>query len=74
MIILYSNNCPKCKVLKKKLDDANVKYTVVDDTEIMISKRIDLLPVLEIDNVMMDFATAVEWANNRQELTNGDKY
>lgn len=74
MITLYSNNCPKCKVLKKKLDDANVKYTVVDDTEIMISKRIDLLPVLEIDNVMMDFATAVEWANNRQELTNGDKY
>lgn len=74
MITLYSNNCPKCKVLKKKLDDANVKYTVVDDTEIMISKGIDLLPVLEIDNIMMDFATAVEWANNRQELTNGDKY
>ena len=65
MITLYSNNCPKFKVLKKKLDDANVKYTVVDDTEIMISKGIDLLPVLEIDNIMMDFATAVEWANNR---------
>ena len=31
MNILYSTNCPKCQVLAKKLDMANIKYTVNDN-------------------------------------------
>ena len=33
MIVLYSNHCPCCEVLKAWLDDAGVVYTVNSDTE-----------------------------------------
>ena len=26
-IILYSTNCPKCKILEKKLTEKNIKFT-----------------------------------------------
>lgn len=65
MIILYSTGCPKCDILKKKLKEANIQYTEVNDTDIMVSKGIDTLPVLEVDDVVMSFTTAVEWIKNR---------
>ena len=30
-IILYSTGCPKCKILKKKLEDKNIDYVESDD-------------------------------------------
>ena len=27
-VVLYSTGCPKCKVLKKKLDAKDIKYTL----------------------------------------------
>lgn len=35
-IILYSTHCPKCKVLEKKLQMANITYTVFDNITEMI--------------------------------------
>ena len=34
--ILYSTHCPKCKVLEKKLQMANITYTVFDNITEMI--------------------------------------
>ena len=40
-IILYSTEkCPKCKVLKTKLDRKNIKYDVVTDIKDMIKLNI----------------------------------
>ena len=63
-IILYSNNCPRCKILKKKLDDNKINYEVVDNVDIMIDKGLSTVPVLEINGRMLDFKEAVEWVNN----------
>lgn len=63
-IILYSNNCPRCKILKKKLDDNKINYEVVDNVDIMIDKGLSTVPVLEVNNKMLDFKDAVEWVNN----------
>lgn len=64
-VILYSTGCPKCNILKKKLDAKNVKYDIISDTQIMIEKGLNLLPVLEIDGVEMEYKAAVDWVNER---------
>lgn len=63
-IILYSNNCPRCKILKKKLDDNKINYEIIDNVDTMIEKGLSTVPVLEINGRMLDFKEAVEWVNN----------
>lgn len=65
-IILYSTGCPKCKVLKAKLDKKNVKYDICEDTDIMLNKNIANLPALEVNDEIYDFAKAVKWANEQE--------
>ena len=67
-IILYSSEtCGKCKVLKTKLNNKDIKFETVTDVEIMMKKNIDLLPVLEVDGKMMQFEEANEWVNKQGE-------
>jgi deoxycytidylate deaminase len=65
MITLYSTHCPKCKILEKKLNDANIEYIVCDDREFMSQKGFDFMPVLEVDSQIMGFGEAVKWVNER---------
>ena len=62
-IILYSNNCPKCKILKQKLNDKNIVYEEVNDVDLMISKGFSEVPLLEIDGEIYRFNDAVQWVN-----------
>ena len=64
-VTLYSTGCPKCKVLVTKLDGKNINYNIVSDINVIISKGINTVPVLEVDNNLMDFKTAVDWVNAR---------
>ena len=61
MIKFYSTGCPRCKVLKTKLDDANLEYEVHDDTEEMLNLGIKGVPVIEVDGERMNFGQAVKW-------------
>lgn len=65
-IVLYSTNCPKCKVLEKKLDSIGVDYTIVTDEDLMISKGFSSAPMLEVDGNVMDFGNAVRWAKEQR--------
>ena len=60
-IILYEHGCPRCKVLKSKLDQKGIKYENITDVEVMKAKGFQEAPKLEVDGVIMDFKTAVEW-------------
>ncbi len=64
-VILYSTGCPKCNVLKAKLDNKNIKYDVVSNVDIIMSKGISTVPVLEIDGQLLEFKKAVDWVNER---------
>ena len=61
MIIFYSTNCPKCKVLKTKLDKTNIQYTVNENIDEMLQLGIQSVPALQIDDVILDFGQAVKW-------------
>ena len=64
-IILYSNQCPKCKILKEKLDAANIPYTEENDVEKMLSMGMESVPALEVDGELMSFNNAVKWIGER---------
>ena len=64
-VTLYSTGCPKYNVLGAKLDGTSINYDVVSDINVIISKGINTVPVLEVDNNLMDFKTAVDWVNAR---------
>ena len=63
MIILYSTNCPKCKILEQKLKSKNIKYSEFTDVDKMIEMGFSVMPMLEVDGVIMDFGTANKWIN-----------
>ena len=65
MIIMYSTHCPKCLILEKKLNEAGIDYRVCENQEIMKKKGFDFMPVLEVDEKVMNYAEAVKWVNER---------
>lgn len=64
-IILYSTDCPRCKILKNKLKDKNISYIEKNSVDEMISLGITQVPVLSIDGQMYEFLQAVKWINER---------
>lgn len=65
MIKLYTTGCPKCKVLKKKLDEKGIPYTVCSDINEMMEKQINSVPVLEVEGSLLLFNEAIMWANKQ---------
>lgn len=61
MIVLYSTGCPKCNVLKLKLNTAKIEYTECKDELVMIDLGISSVPVLSVDGVLYTFEQAVKW-------------
>ncbi len=66
-VILYSTGCPRCIVLKEKLLSKNIPYTEVTSKEEMIASGFDEVPVLAVDEDIMNFRDAVNWVNNYKE-------
>ena len=63
--ILYSTNCPRCRVLKAKLEQKGIEYYETDDVNILEQKGIMSVPVLVIDDNYMLFKEAIDWVNGR---------
>lgn len=63
-IILYTQNCPKCKILETKLKQKSIEYTEVNDVDLMLEKGFTTIPMLEVDGEIMDFKKANDWINN----------
>lgn len=61
MIILYSTDCPKCKVLEKKLAEKGIEFSVNKSIEEMLSLKILEAPKLSVDGKLLDFPAAVNW-------------
>ncbi len=65
MITLYSTECPKCQILKKKLDTKGINYTIITDVNAMLAKGLNLMPVLQVNEQLLDFTAAVDWVNKQ---------
>lgn len=64
-IVLYSTDCPKCKVLKQKLAEKGIVFVENNSVDEMLSMGFSESPMLVVDGEVMDFPAAVDWINKR---------
>lgn len=62
-VVLYSTGCPRCKVLKQKLDNKGIPYTMNSSVDEMLSLGIAQVPILSVDGDLLPFTKAIEWVN-----------
>ena len=63
MVTLYSTGCPKCKVLKMKLQKKGIEYEENTDVEEMLAMGLKSAPVLRVDDNLLPFEKAVRWVD-----------
>lgn len=68
--VYISDKCPKCNILKIKLNNKGIKYQEkiaskeeIDD--ILKTTNIMSLPILKIDDKYLDFTEANNWVNEQ---------
>lgn len=67
-IILYSNGCPKCNVLKAKLKEKNITFAEENnDFKELISANIQSLPALKVNNNLLIYKEAIDWVNSLKQ-------
>jgi glutaredoxin len=59
--LFTSEGCPKCKILKKKLDAEGLVYTLDFGMEEIINEGFMSYPVLKVDDIYLDFKEAIQW-------------
>lgn len=65
MMTLYSTGCPKCNVLKKKLEAKNVQFNLESD-QVKVTEKANELGILSVpflvldDNRVLTFEQAVK--------------
>ena len=69
--VYISDKCPKCNILKIKLNNKGIKYqekiaSKEEINDILKTKNIMSLPILKIDDKYLDFTEANNWVNNQK--------
>lgn len=68
MIVLYTIDCPKCKVLEKKMNNLNLDFTKVTNKdeimEVVNKTGITTAPILLVDKDYYSFSDAVKIIEN----------
>lgn len=64
-VIIYTTYCPKCRILEQKLKEKNIEYVEFTNVDEMIKKGFTTMPILQVDDIVMDFTTANKWINER---------
>lgn len=62
-IVLFSSGCPKCKVLKQKLDNKKIKYEISEDFDELITQNLQTVPVLKVNGKYYQFSEAIKVVN-----------
>ena len=66
MITVYTTQtCPKCKILKKKLQEKGIEYQEFNDEDEMQRMGILSVPVMDVDGEQLDFPAAIKYVNER---------
>lgn len=64
MTLYTMDNCPKCKMLKQKLEDKHIEIEIINDYDVLCEKGIESVPVLEVNGEKMNYARANTYINN----------
>ena len=62
---IYSTGCPRCKVLKAKMEQKGIEYNECQDIDKMRAMGIMSVPVLAVDDRLLTFEDAIKFINER---------
>lgn len=72
MVKLYSTGCGKCKMLKAHLERKKIDFEVCEISEEVLEfatrHTIMYVPILQVDNIIMNFDEAIKWSNKKGEI------
>lgn len=60
-IVLYTTHCPKCRVLEAELLRGGFDFSVCEDEDKMRTLGIDHLPVLAVNDELLNFPDALKY-------------
>ena len=63
-VILYSTECPQCNILKEMLQKKNIIFQIENNIEKMKELGFSSLPMLSIDNKILNFKEAFNFLKN----------
>lgn len=63
-VILYSTGCPQCNILKEMLQKKNIIFQIENNVEKMKELGFSSLPMLSIDNKILNFKEAFNFLKN----------
>ena len=64
-ITLYTQGCPKCLILEKKLNNKNISYKKNENIKEMLNLGLKDVPWLEVNGELMNFEQANKWINEQ---------
>lgn len=63
-MILFSTNCPQCKVLEMKLEKKGIEFEICNDISELIEMGIKRAPILKLDSgEYLAFPDAIKYIN-----------
>lgn len=60
MITLYSTGCPNCNILRGRLTNDKIEFTVSNDIDKLVEMGFQNAPILQIDDNFIDYAGAMK--------------
>lgn len=63
--ILYSTNCPMCKMLEALLKQKKIDFVINSNEDEMIRLGFQSAPMLDVDGAVMNCREAMAWANEQ---------
>lgn len=64
MVLYTKDDCPRCEMLKTKLKAKNIDFVEVDDEGIIESLGIEFLPVLKVNDELLELGKANDFINS----------
>lgn len=62
-VIIYTTDCPQCKVLESLLKRNNIEFEKCEDVDKMLSMGMLSAPNLEVDGTIINYQQALKWVN-----------
>ena len=66
MVTLYSTGCPKCTVLRKKLENSSIDFQISYDMDRLLELGFMEVPVLQADGQYLNFSKAIKWIKEHE--------
>lgn len=58
-LVLFTNGCPKCKILEERLDEKNITYISKHNPQVLKDNNLISFPALQVNEKILSFYEAI---------------